>query len=183
MRPWQPRPRRAPRGIVIAACTTAWIVAGLTVFAAYSEWAANREFNEAMALHDATRVTAKQVERIGEEIAMQTPRPRTAGVSVRATFYADSYTGKTMANGMPYLPDQLTCAHRTLPLGTVAELEYKGRTVRVTVTDRGPWDKYPSGPRYGLYRKELDLSAAAFRALEPDTEKGVITVIARVVKP
>lgn len=142
-----------------------------------------REFNEAMAAHDATRVTPQQVQRVGEEIAMQTPRPKPSGAPVRATFYADSYTGKTMANGMPYLPDQFTCAHRALPLGTVAELEYHGRTIRVTVTDRGPWDKYPSGPLYGLYRKDLDLSREAFRALEPNLDAGVITVIARVVKP
>lgn len=143
-----------------------------------------REFNEAMAEHDATRVTPQQVERVGEEIAMQMRRPKPSGYPVRATFYADSYIGRSMANGMPYLPDQFTCAHRTLPLGTLVELEHRGRSVQLVVTDRGPWDLYPEGhPRAGQYRKDLDLSREVFRMLEPNLDKGVITVTARVVKP
>lgn len=160
----------------------AGVFLGIVVYA-FAVASEVREFNEAMAAHDASRVTPQQVERVGEEIAMQMRRPKPSGYPVRATFYTDSYIGRSMANGMPYLPDQFTCAHRTLPLGTLVELEHQGRSVQLVVTDRGPWDKYPSGPRYGLYRKELDLSREAFRALEPNLDKGVITVTARVVKP
>lgn len=186
MRSWQPYPHRERVTALTVACVAAVLVAVAACAIAYATWQDRREFDEAMAEHDRTRVTEQQIQaaRVGEEIAMQSRRPRPAGIQVRATFYADTYIGRSMANGMPYLPDQFTCAHRTLPLGTLVELEHQGRSVQLVVTDRGPWDKYPEGhSKAWLYRKELDLSRAAFQALEPNLDKGVITVTARVVKP
>ncbi len=49
--------------------------------------------------------------------------------------------GRTTASGESFDPDRLTAAHRTLPFGTrvrVTNLE-NGRSVVVTITDRGPF--------------------------------------------
>jgi rare lipoprotein A len=56
-----------------------------------------------------------------------------------------------MANGRPFDADDYTAAHKTLPFGTELAVSYGGETVRVTVTDRGP---YVAG-------RELDISLAA----------------------
>lgn len=49
--------------------------------------------------------------------------------------------GHTTANGERYNPDGLTAAHRTLPFGTVVEVENlnNGRSVRLRINDRGPF--------------------------------------------
>lgn len=62
-----------------------------------------------------------------------------------------------MANGQLFHQTALTVASLDYPLGTVLRLTAPrtGRSVLVTVTDRGPW-----GTRY-----RLDLSKAAFQAL------------------
>ena len=73
-----------------------------------------------------------------------------------ASFYADALQGRRTASGAPYDGREMTCAHRTLPFGTrlrVTDVE-TGRSVVVTVTDRGP---YAEG-------RIIDLSRAAARA-------------------
>lgn len=58
-----------------------------------------------------------------------------------AIYYADDLVGNTMACGGTYRHDKMVTAHLDLPCGT--ELRVKnlanGRTVRVTVKDRGPF--------------------------------------------
>jgi rare lipoprotein A len=74
-----------------------------------------------------------------------------------ASYYAREFHGRATASGRTYRKNELTAAHRTLPFGTrvrVTNLE-NGRSVVVTVTDRGP------------YRRErvIDLSKRAARKL------------------
>jgi rare lipoprotein A len=55
----------------------------------------------------------------------------------------DGFTGRQTANGEIFDPEQFTCAHRTLPLGSFVEvenLENRKRTV-LRVNDRGPFIK------------------------------------------
>ncbi len=58
-----------------------------------------------------------------------------------ASWVARSLRGRRMASGAPYDPRALTAAHRTLPLGSKVRVTRvdTGRSVIVTVTDRGPW--------------------------------------------
>lgn len=62
-----------------------------------------------------------------------------------------------MANGQRYDKNLLTCAHRTYPFGTKLKLTNmkNGKSVKVTVTDRGPFVRY----------RVLDISLAAAQAL------------------
>jgi rare lipoprotein A len=58
-----------------------------------------------------------------------------------ASYYADSYEGKSTASGEPFSQSKLTAAHKTLPLGTrvaVTNLS-NGKQVVVKVNDRGPF--------------------------------------------
>jgi rare lipoprotein A len=58
-----------------------------------------------------------------------------------ASYYAASFEGKPTASGEPYQGEALTCAHRTLPFGTMVEVTAvgNGRSVVVRVNDRGPF--------------------------------------------
>lgn len=75
-----------------------------------------------------------------------------------ASWYGDELRGRPMANGRPFNPDALTCASWHYPLGTPLAVTGNGKTVLVTVTDRGPAKRL---------RREIDLSRAAFRRLAP----------------
>jgi rare lipoprotein A len=60
-----------------------------------------------------------------------------------ATYYADSLHGRKTASGEPYDKNAFTCAHKTLPFGTMLKVESltNGKTVIVRVNDRGPFSK------------------------------------------
>ena len=67
-----------------------------------------------------------------------TPRHDRTGM---ASYVTSRYDGRTTASGAVYDERRLTAAHRTLPFGTrvrVTNLD-NGRSVVVTITDRGPF--------------------------------------------
>ena len=58
-----------------------------------------------------------------------------------ASFYAPKFNGRRMANGRRFDARSNSAAHRTLPLGTTAQVTNleNGRTATVKVEDRGPY--------------------------------------------
>jgi peptidoglycan lytic transglycosylase len=84
-----------------------------------------------------------------------------------ASFYAHRFHGRLTASGARYDMHALTCAHPDAPFGSrlrVTDVE-SGRSVVVTVNDRGPF----TGGRV------IDLSLAAARRLRM-VERGVARV-------
>jgi rare lipoprotein A len=82
---------------------------------------------------------------------------REAGEVGLASFYGHRFHGRTTASGARYDMHALTCAHPSAPFGArlkVTELD-GGRSVVVTVNDRGPF----------VRGRVVDLSLAAARAL------------------
>jgi peptidoglycan lytic transglycosylase len=74
-----------------------------------------------------------------------------------ASFYGRRFHGRRTASGARYDMHAMTCAHPSAPFGAqlrVTDLE-NGRTVVVTVTDRGPFKR----------GRVVDLSLAAARKL------------------
>jgi rare lipoprotein A len=59
----------------------------------------------------------------------------------KASYYSNKLEGRKMANGEKYNPNKLTAAHKTLPFGTKIKVSNpaNGKTVKVKVTDRGPF--------------------------------------------
>ncbi len=81
----------------------------------------------------------------------------------KASFYADRYAGKTMADGTPMRLSSNNAASITLPLGTTAKVTNleNGRSAIVAIRDRGPYvrgrivDLSPTTARQiGLERKQ-----------------------------
>jgi peptidoglycan lytic transglycosylase len=75
-----------------------------------------------------------------------------------ASWYGYPHHGRIMASGRHFNMYELTAAHRTLPIGTRIRVTnlLNGRSVTVTVTDRGPF----------VQNRMLDLSYAAARDID-----------------
>jgi rare lipoprotein A len=75
----------------------------------------------------------------------------------KASWYGRHHQGKLTASGERFDMNELTAAHRSLPLDTRAKVTNlaNGRSVEVTVNDRGPYVK----------GRVIDLSARAAREL------------------
>jgi rare lipoprotein A len=94
--------------------------------------------------------------------------PAVAAEHVRASWYggAGEKLNAHAADGSRFNPRAMTCAHRSLPFGTRLRVAWRGRSVVVRVSDRGPARK--TG-------RALDLSRGAADALGL-TRAGVGTV-------
>ncbi len=89
-----------------------------------------------------------------------------------ASFYADSLSGRKTASGARYDPSEATCAHRTLPFGTVLKIEDvdTGKTATCTVNDRGPF----------VEGRVIDVSKSVAGELGMH-EKGIAKVRVRII--
>jgi rare lipoprotein A len=86
-----------------------------------------------------------------------------------ASFYGNESGSKT-ASGARFNQNAMTAAHRSLPFGTKLKVTHGGRSVVVTINDRGPF----------IRGRVLDLSTGAARAVGL-TSRGVGKVVAEVV--
>ena len=94
-----------------------------------------------------------------QEAAPQEPRAeKDEAERGYAAFYSESLEGHKTACGGTYSSTQLTAAHRKLRCGTKVRVTNlrNGKTVRVTINDRGPLS----------HNRIIDLSYAAARRLE-----------------
>jgi rare lipoprotein A len=75
-----------------------------------------------------------------------------------ASWYGYPHHGRIMASGHRFNMYELTAAHRTLPIGTRIRVTnlLNGRSVTITITDRGPF----------VNNRVLDLSYAAAREID-----------------
>ena len=89
-----------------------------------------------------------------------------------ASYYAEAFHGRLTANGETFDMNAMTCAHLTLPFGTLLRVTNldNDRTATVRVNDRGP---YVEG-------RILDLSKGAARTLDM-IESGTANVLIEVI--
>jgi rare lipoprotein A len=108
------------------------------------------------------------------------PRKRTTSRPMRpgdvqrgmASWYGKQFQGRPTASGERFDRNKLTCAHKTLPLGSRIRVVHSGngRSVVVRVNDRGPYSR----------RRIVDLSEAAARRLRM-IDQGVAPVTLHVL--
>ncbi|MDM0075450.1 septal ring lytic transglycosylase RlpA family protein [Variovorax sp. J2P1-59] len=86
----------------------------------------------------------------------------------KASFYADKFTGRKMADGNRMDPHDDNAASKTLPLGTTARVTNveTGRSAVVTIQDRGPYVK----------GRIVDLSPATAREIGLSRQDGLAQV-------
>ena len=97
--------------------------------------------------------------------------PSTGGRSFSgvASYYGNE-SGSRTASGQRFNQNAMTAAHRSLPFGTKLRVTHGGRSVVVTVNDRGPF----------IRGRVLDLSKGAASAIGL-TGRGVGRVVAEVM--
>jgi rare lipoprotein A len=86
-----------------------------------------------------------------------------------ASFYASTFFGRPMANGVPMNPRSDNAASRTLPLGTVAKVTNleTGKSALVTIQDRGPY----------VHGRIVDLSPTTAHKIGITRRKGISKVV------
>lgn len=95
----------------------------------------------------------------------------TADPMLEATYYHGNLTGKTMADGEPYLPEGRTCAIFGYPFGTKLRVSHGSNSTEVIVTDRHD------------NKTDIDLSFTAFQdLLDQWNGEGRIGVTVEVVR-
>ncbi len=102
------------------------------------------------------------------------PKPQTKPDVLHgvASWYGQEFAGRTTANGEIFDPLLFTAAHRTLPFGTVVDVQ-NGKTqqsVRVRINDRGPY----------IGGRMIDLSYAAAQQIglvEPGSGEVEVTIV------
>lgn len=88
----------------------------------------------------------------------------------RASWYGPGFDGRRASSGATYHQEQMTAASLVLPFGTLLKVTFRGRSVVVVITDRGP---YVAG-------RVLDLSKGASAAIG---HSGVQTVAMEILTP
>lgn len=93
--------------------------------------------------------------------------------SGQGSYYADKFNGRPTTSGEIYRSGKMTAAHNTLPFGTRIKVTNvkNGKSVKVTVNDRGPHVK----------GRIVDVSGKAARKLDL-VDAGVVPVQLKVIK-
>ena len=94
-------------------------------------------------------------------------------LSGKATYYGDKYTKKRKTANEEWIDkNAYTAAHKTLPFGAIVKVtnQTNGKSVKVRITDRGPFSK----------DRIIDLSPIAAKNLEM-LRAGVVPVIVEII--
>jgi rare lipoprotein A len=102
--------------------------------------------------HHASRLAQSEQDTPWRNVNAMTPSGHSFS-GVASTYGNES--GSRTASGQRFNENAMTCAHRSLPFGTKLRVTHGGRTVIVTVNDRGPF----------VHGRVLDLSTGAARAI------------------
>jgi rare lipoprotein A len=108
--------------------------------------------HQAHAHHHATRVAEREQGSSWRDANALAPSGHSF-TGVASTYGSES--GSKTASGQRFNENAMTCAHRSLPFGTKLRVTHGGRSVVVTVNDRGPF----------VHGRVLDLSTGAARAI------------------
>lgn len=94
--------------------------------------------------------------------------------NAHASYYHNKFNGKRTANGSKFDNEKFTAAHRKLAFGTKVKVtnEVNGKSVIVTITDRGPFTK----------GREIDLTRRAFMEIAANKNAGNLKVTIEVIK-
>ena len=161
--PMFPPPRRAA-SLVLIACA----LSGCAV-APSPDRAARGPFPEAIPWREASALPQPAGTPAPKPSAAKAGLDRSGSRQVgKASFYADKFSGRKMADGPRMDPRDDNAASRTLPLGTTARVTNleTGRSAVVTIQDRGPYVK----------GRIVDLSPATAREIGLSREDGVAQV-------
>ncbi len=94
--------------------------------------------------------------------------------NAHASYYHNKFNGRRTASGTKFNNEKYTAAHRKLAFGTKVKVtnEVNGKSVIVTITDRGPFTK----------GREIDLTRRAFMDITANKNAGNLKVTIEIIK-
>lgn len=94
--------------------------------------------------------------------------------NAHASYYHNKFNGRRTASGTKFDNEKYTAANRKLPFGTKLKVtnEVNGKSVIVTVTDRGPFTK----------GRDIDLTRRAFMDIAANKNAGTLKVTIEIIK-
>ena len=94
--------------------------------------------------------------------------------NAHASYYHNKFNGRRTASGTKFNNEKYTAAHRKLAFGTKVKVtnEVNGKSVIVTITDRGPFTK----------GREIDLTRRAFMDIAANKNAGNLKVTIEILK-
>lgn len=94
--------------------------------------------------------------------------------NAHASYYHNKFNGRRTASGTKFDNEKYTAAHRKLAFGTKVKVtnEVNGKSVIVTITDRGPFTK----------GREIDLTRKAFMEIAANKNAGNLKVTIEIIK-
>ena len=94
--------------------------------------------------------------------------------NAHASYYHNKFNGRRTASGTKFDNEKYTAAHRKLAFGTKVKVtnEVNGKSVIVTITDRGPFSK----------GREIDLTRRAFMDITANKNAGNLKVTIEIIK-
>ncbi len=94
--------------------------------------------------------------------------------NAHASYYHNKFNGRRTASGTKFNNEKYTAAHRKLSFGTKVKVtnEANGKSVIVTITDRGPFTK----------GREIDLTRRAFMDITANKNAGNLKVTIEIIK-
>jgi rare lipoprotein A len=107
--------------------------------------------------------------------------------TTQVSYYGQPFHGRKTASGELFNMHDLTCASPTLPFGTQVLITNpaNGKSVTVTVNDRGPFAMSPDGkpirPLTPHPTRSFDLSQAAFDSIA-NLNAGIVSVYFVIIK-
>jgi rare lipoprotein A len=127
--------------------------------------------------HSATGLVAHPAGPAHEPVVANPPLDRSGNKRRgKASFYAQKFSGRKMADGTVMQPQSNNAASKTLPLGTTAKVTNldTGQSAVVTIRDRGPY----------IRGRIVDLSPSTAKEIGIDHRNGVARVeVAPIVVP
>lgn len=94
--------------------------------------------------------------------------------NAHASYYHNKFNNRRTASGTKFDNEKYTAAHRKLAFGTKVKVtnEANGKSVIVTITDRGPFTK----------GREIDLTRRAFMDIAANKNAGNLKVTIEIIK-
>lgn len=128
-------------------------------------------------LQSLEEVVRQSLDTPGDSLTAAQPAPEMAlepAGQGEASYYGAELAGRRTASGDRFDPRAFTCAHRSLPIGTMLRVTNlaNGRSVLVRVNDRGPF----------THNRVLDVSLAAARDIDM-VRSGKARVRLEIVRP
>jgi len=116
-----------------------WVVIILAIMWASDEMLGKIKSLESTIDGMSSQITKITLEKNQLKQELDSVKGKVEELTMVASWYGFNLQGRPTSTGEPFDANAYTCAHKTLPIGTVLIIEYNGKRIPCIVADRGPF--------------------------------------------